>query len=100
MPELTGEWEYKLSQMERGRLDRDEFMEEIAEVTRRIVERAKNYQADTVPGDYATLRTPCPKCGAVVQENYKRFACTQCDFSISKHPGWPPRSSSPRPNSC
>ena len=87
MPELTGEWEYKLSQMERGRLDRAAFMDEIAEVTRRIVERAKNYQSDTVPGDYATLRTPCPKCGAVVQENYKRFACTQCDFSISKHPG-------------
>jgi DNA topoisomerase-3 len=87
MPELTGNWEYKLSQMERGRLKRDEFMEEIAEVTRRIVERAKNYQADTVPGDYATLTAPCPKCGAVVQENYKRFACTKCDFSISKIPG-------------
>ncbi|HPA88151.1 MAG TPA: DNA topoisomerase III [Quisquiliibacterium sp.] len=87
MPELTGEWEYKLAQMERGRLDRATFMDEIAEVTRRIVERAKNYQSDTVPGDYATLRTPCPKCGAVVQENYKRFACTKCDFSISKHPG-------------
>jgi DNA topoisomerase-3 len=87
MPELTGEWEFKLSEMERGRLDREAFMQEIAEVTRRIVERAKNYQADTVPGDYATLSAPCPKCGGVVQENYKRFACTKCDFSISKHPG-------------
>jgi len=87
MPELTGEWEYKLSQMERGRLEREEFMREIAEVTRRIVERARNYEADTVPGDYATLSAPCPKCGGVVQENYKRFACTKCDFSISKHPG-------------
>ena len=87
LPELTGNWEYKLSQMERGRLQRDEFMQEIAEVTRRIVERAKNYQADTVPGDYATLAAPCPKCGGLVQENYKRFACTQCDFSISKTPG-------------
>jgi DNA topoisomerase-3 len=87
LPELTGNWEYKLSQMERGRLQRDEFMQEIAEVTRRIVERAKNYQADTVPGDYATLAAPCPKCGGVVQENYKRFACTKCDFSITKIPG-------------
>ncbi len=87
MPELTGEWEYKLSQMERGRLERETFMQEIGEVARRIVERAKNYQSDTVPGDYATLSTPCPKCGGVVQENYKRFACTKCDFSISKHPG-------------
>lgn len=87
MPELTGEWEYKLAQMERGRLQRAAFMREIAEVTRHIVERAKNYQADTVPGDYATLSTPCPKCGGVVQENYKRYACTACDFSIGKHPG-------------
>ncbi len=87
MPELTGEWEYKLAQMERGRLGREAFMQEIADVTRRIVERAKNYQADTVPGDYATLSAPCPKCGGVVQENYKRFACNRCDFSISKHPG-------------
>jgi DNA topoisomerase-3 len=23
----------------------------------------------------------------VVQENYKRFACTSCDFSLAKHPG-------------
>ena len=62
-------------------------MDEIAEVTRRIVERAKNYQADTVPGEYATLASPCPKCGGTVQENYKRFACTRCDFSITKIPG-------------
>jgi DNA topoisomerase-3 len=87
MPELTGDWEYKLAQMERGRLRREEFMNEIAEVTRRIVERAKNYQADTVPGEYATLASPCPKCGGTVQENYKRFACTRCDFSITKIPG-------------
>lgn len=87
MPELTGEWEHKLAEMERGRLGREQFMHEIGEVTRRIVERAKNYQADTVPGDYATLSAPCPKCGGVVQENYKRFACTRCDFSITKIPG-------------
>lgn len=89
MPELTGGWEQKLAQMERGRLDRDAFMREIQEMTRSIVERAKNYGADTVPGDYATLRTPCPKCGGVVKENYKRFACTspECDFSITKIPG-------------
>jgi len=86
-PELTGEWEYKLSQIERGQLGRDEFMGQIAEMTRQIVERAKNYQSDTVPGDYATLSTPCPSCGGVVQENYKRFACTKCDFSITKIPG-------------
>ncbi len=87
MPELTGEWEYKLSRMEKGELSREEFMREIKKITETIVDRAKNYTEDTIPGDYATLKTPCPNCGAVVKENYRRFACTSCEFSISKIPG-------------
>ena len=85
--ELTGEWEHKLSQIERGRLKRDEFMLEIAQMTQQIVKRAKEYDSDTIPGDYATLATPCPQCGGQVKENYRRFACTACEFSISKIPG-------------
>ncbi|MCA7084805.1 DNA topoisomerase III [Cupriavidus sp. DB3] len=85
--ELTGEWEHKLAQIERGRLKRDEFMREIAQMTQQIVKRAKEYDSDTIPGDYATLQTPCPQCGGQVKENYRRFACTACDFSISKIPG-------------
>lgn len=85
--ELTGEWEHKLAQIERGRLKRDEFMREIAQMTQQIVKRAKEYDSDTIPGDYATLATPCPQCGGQVKENYRRFACTACEFSISKIPG-------------
>ena len=87
MPELTGEWESKLSQIERGQLDREAFMQEISKVVEQMVARAKNYGATTIPGDYATLQSPCPQCGGLVKENYKRFACTQCDFSITKIPG-------------
>jgi DNA topoisomerase III len=86
-PELTGEWEYKLSQMEKGKISREEFMREIAQMTQVIVKRAKEYNNDTIPGDYATLTTPCPNCASVVKENYRRFACTKCDFSMSKTPG-------------
>ncbi|MGH8854436.1 MAG: DNA topoisomerase III [Telluria sp.] len=86
-PELTGEWEYKLSQMEKGRISRDEFMREIQQMTQIIVKRAKEYDNETIPGDYATLVTPCPNCGGVVKENYRRFACTKCEFSMSKTPG-------------
>ncbi|MFZ6760632.1 DNA topoisomerase III [Undibacterium sp. Ji50W] len=86
-PELTGEWEYKLSQMEKGKISREEFMREIAQMTQIIVKRAKEYNNDTIPGDYATLKTPCPHCGGVVKENYRRFACTKCEFSMSKTPG-------------
>ncbi|MGE8548103.1 MAG: DNA topoisomerase III [Alcaligenes sp.] len=86
-PELTGEWEHQLKQIEQRQLDRDVFMREIAQMTQVIVKRAKEYERDTVPGDYATLQTPCPKCGGVVKENYRRYACISCDFSIGKHPG-------------
>ncbi|MBT0959916.1 DNA topoisomerase III [Denitromonas iodatirespirans] len=83
-PELTGEWEYKLSQMEQGGLTRNAFMDEIAQMARDMVERAKQYESDTVPGDFTTLKTPCPKCGGVVKENYKKFACQACDWSTWK----------------
>lgn len=86
-PELTGEWEYKLSLIELGKLKREAFMLEIAQMTQNVVKRAKEYDSDTVPGDYSTLSTPCPNCGGVVKENYKRFSCDSCAFSISKTPG-------------
>src|SRR5215204_1187658 len=93
-PELTGNWEYQLAEMEKGHLGRDAFMKQIAEMAERIVKKAKEYDRDTIPGDYATLRTPCPNCGGVIRENYRRYACIgipgrtePCGFSISKIPG-------------
>ncbi len=83
-PELTGEWESKLKQMEHGRLSRPEFMAQIADMTRRIVDRTKAFQGDEVPGDFGQLQTPCPKCGGTIKENYRRFQCSQCDFSAPK----------------
>ena len=94
-PELTGNWEYQLAEMEHGRLKRSAFMAEIAAMAARIVQKAKEYDRDTIPGDYATLATPCPNCGGVVKENYRRFACAGaanapdavgCGFSITKIP--------------
>ena len=92
-PELTGQWEHQLAQMEKGKLSRDEFMHGIAEMAQRIVKKAKEYDRDTIPGDYATLSAPCPNCGGVVKENYRRFACSGkdgatdgCGFSITKIP--------------
>ena len=96
-PELTGNWEFQLAEMEKGRLKREAFMAEIAQMAERIVRKAKEYDRDTIPGDYATLKAPCPNCGGVVKENYRRFACggplgvvgseEGCGFSISKIPG-------------
>ena len=91
--DLTGNWEYQLAEMEHGRLARQTFMAEIAKMAERIVKKAKEYDRDTIPGDYATLAIPCPNCGGVVKENYRRFACAGaggmedgCGFSITKIP--------------
>ncbi len=99
--DLTGEWEYKLSQMEKGLLSRETFMQEIAAMTERMVKKAKEYDRDTIPGDYAKLEAPCPNCGGVVKENYRRYACIgkpgasaaadqagaePCGFSFGKSP--------------
>jgi len=86
-PELTAEWEFKLAQMEHGKLGRDEFMREIVAMTERIVGQAKGYESDTIPGDFATLHNPCPKCGiGEVHEKYKKFQCNNpaCDFAFWK----------------
>ena len=90
---LTGEWEYKLAQMEQGKLSRETFMAEIAAMTKNLVEKAKGYSRDSIPGDYATLQARCPNCGGVMKENYRRYACVGktesgegCGFSFGKTP--------------
>ena len=81
-PELTGDWEFKLKQMEHGKLKREEFMEHIEQVTRDLVERIK--RGDIPDTAFAIVPAPCPKCGGTVQENYRKFQCQKCDFSLWK----------------
>ena len=83
-PELTGDWEWKLGRIEKGEFTRAEFMREIAEMTRHMVERAKQYEADTIPGDFGVLQAPCPKCGGQIRETYKKFQCGSCDYALWK----------------
>src|SRR5688572_10700973 len=81
-PELTGDWEFKLKQMELGKLKGDEFMEHIESVTRDLVSRIKH--GDIPDTAFATVDAPCPKCGGVIQENYRKFQCQKCDFNLWK----------------
>jgi DNA topoisomerase-3 len=81
-PELTGDWEFKLKLMELGRLKRGEFMDHIEQVTRDLVERIRG--GDIPDTAFATVPAPCPKCGGTVQENYRKFQCQKCDFSLWK----------------
>jgi DNA topoisomerase-3 len=81
-PELTGEWEHKLKLIEQGKLSRDEFMKEISGLVKKVVGMIKTGEIPDVV--YATVSAPCPKCGGVVQENYRKFQCQKCDFSLWK----------------
>ena len=81
-PELTGDWEYQLKQMEQGKLPRAKFMDHIEKVTRSLV---KSIKGGSIPEEaFATVPAPCPKCGGVIQETYRKFQCQKCDFYV-----WP-----------
>ncbi len=81
-PELTGNWEFKLREMEHGRLGRDEFMNHIVSKTQEMVERIKTGELPETA--FSNLKTPCPKCGGIIQEGYRKFECKSCDYSLWK----------------
>jgi DNA topoisomerase-3 len=84
-PELTGEWEYQLKRMAKGDLERNEFMTHIRDFTREIVEKAKNFEGDSVTGAFETLEVKCPKCaGGPFDEDYRTFKCRTCGLMIWK----------------
>ncbi|MDD9800824.1 MAG: DNA topoisomerase III [Gammaproteobacteria bacterium] len=82
-PELTGEWEKKLKQIESDKFAPEQFMGHIRDMTERIVDAARKCDVDNIAGEYAVLDAPCPKCGGTVRENYRKFACANaaCGFS-------------------
>lgn len=84
-PEMTGEWEYKLKRMAKGGMERNEFMKEIKEFTREIVRKAKNFEGDTVSGNFEVLNVRCPKCGVgPFDEDYRTFKCRSCGLIVWK----------------
>lgn len=82
-PALTGEWEHKLLEMEKGRIARPDFMKEIAQFTGSIVERAKAFDNETGFEESEPFGK-CPVCGKPVREKLKAYECTGCDFKLYK----------------
>ena len=85
-PELTGDWEFQLKEMQRKKISRVQFMAGIADMTRKIVDCAKKFEHDTIPGDFGVLNVPCPKCGGEIHERYKQYQCVKegSDFAFWK----------------
>src|SRR5712664_1898424 len=84
-PEMTGEWESKLKRMEKGAMKRNDFMAHIRKFTREIVEKAKNFEGDSVSGNFEPLDVKCPKCGGgPFEESYRTFKCQSCGLILWK----------------
>jgi DNA topoisomerase-3 len=86
-PGMTGEWEYKLKEMEHGKFDRKAFMREIRDLTSSVVETAKNYARHAVEREWPEFPVPCPVCGAPsLGQDDGRYKCRQpgCKFTLSK----------------
>src|SRR2546430_4792448 len=84
-PELTGEWEFRLREIEHRKLTRDAFMRDIRDLTKDIVGKAKHFHPDEHMPESVPVGQ-CPKCGSPVVERFKSFTCTNedCDFTIWK----------------
>ncbi|MFZ9933179.1 MAG: DNA topoisomerase III [Chthoniobacterales bacterium] len=91
-PELTGEWEYKLKQIEAGQFKRDAFMEEIrnlvATVIKKIKEASGHINSETMSGNFKDLAAQCPKCGGTAgfKESFKAYDCKnpECKLVVWK----------------
>jgi len=86
-PEMTGEWEYKLKEMEHGKFDRKAFMREIKDLTSNVVEAARNYARHAVEREWPEFPVPCPVCGAPsLGQDDGRYKCRQpdCKFTLPK----------------
>ncbi|SDI50206.1 DNA topoisomerase III [Alteribacillus bidgolensis] len=76
-PTLTAEWEQRLENIEKGKLTKQSFIEEMKtyanEVVQSIKQSSKSFKHDNMTG------TPCPQCGKLLLEiNGKRGKMKVC----------------------
>ncbi len=86
-PQMTGEWEFKLKQMEQGKLDRKTFMSQIREYASDVVAKARKYAGQVTNMDYPDLPAPCPQCQApTLRQTDNAFKCKlpECGWSTYK----------------
>lgn len=65
-PEMTAIWELKLGKISKGDLDKNSFMKEIKEYTKKIINEIKNSDEVFKHDNLSTTR--CPECGKLMLE--------------------------------
>ncbi|MCC6356388.1 MAG: DNA topoisomerase III [Verrucomicrobiae bacterium] len=81
-PALTGEWEHKLREIEHGHMSRGEFMAEIKDLTRQIVDIAKTFEETDLGASPLPTRSPID--GAEMIETFKAYKSVNDNFTIWK----------------
>lgn len=81
-PEMTGEWEHKLKEMEQGRIKREDFMQEIISVAKDIVEKTRAFQdKDHV---LRKLDFKDPQSGQEFEETLREYRTLDGTYSVRK----------------
>jgi len=81
-PAMTGEWEFKLRQMEHGKFSRPKFMEEVVEQTKGIVERVKGFEEDDSVARVTDI--PSPTDGKPLRETLRGYKSEDGEFMVYK----------------
>jgi DNA topoisomerase III len=76
-PELTGAWEQRLVEMERGGEQRDSFMRDIASFATDLVAYLRDLPDEQTRFPRRDLEIVCPRCGkGTLIENRKGYGCS------------------------
>lgn len=85
-PEMTGEWEFKLNQMAKGKYKEAEFMQEITVYVKQLTKTYESESASNFENAMTADSLPCPKCKtAKLRENKFGVFCSdkeKCGFAI------------------
>ena len=81
-PEMTGEWEYKLSQVEKGVLAPAEFRDGIVEYVKQLFADLHARYGCQFERETVTEAIPCPKCGGALEVAPWGYVCpkAECGF--------------------
>lgn len=89
-PELTEKWEKQLEAIAKGSYSSKQFLKEIEEDTKKLVQEVK--QSEQKYQDFSITQKKCPECGSLLREKNTRdgkiYICTnaECNYRRRKEP--------------